>query len=49
MPNTGFYAAHVMKTIVIMIFVNSVNKFTPVLEMPMTMTNGLDATTAIDG
>jgi len=49
MQNIDSCVDRAMKIIVTMIFVNSANRFTPVLEIPKMMTNGLVAINAIVG
>ena len=49
MRNTGFYVNNVIKTILITIFVNFVNKYTQIQETPRMMNYGLAATNVIVG
>jgi hypothetical protein len=49
MLNIDFYVNNVIKIIVIIIFVNYVNKFIRILEMHKMMINGLDVINVIVG
>lgn len=49
MQNIDFSADNVMIVTTTMIFVNSVNKFIPVQQTQMMMTNGQDVILAVDG
>lgn len=49
MQNTGSYADNVMRTTAIMIFVNSANKYIPILGTPKMTTSGSDVMNVADG